>query len=34
VLLDHDLKFSFIINTSDQAEEVTYAKIGAPLPLN
>jgi hypothetical protein len=34
VLLDHDLKFSFIINTADQAEEVTYAKIGAPLPLN
>jgi hypothetical protein len=34
VLLDHNRAFSFLISTDDQADEVTFTKIGAPLPLN
>ena len=34
VLLDHERAFSFMIITDDKAEEVTFTKIGAPMPLN
>jgi hypothetical protein len=34
VLLDHDRAFTFIINTADKADAVTFTKIGTPLPLN
>ena len=34
VLLDHNQRFSFIINTDDHAEEVLYVKLGTPRPLN
>jgi hypothetical protein len=34
VLLDHNHAFSFLISTDDQADEVTFTKIGVPLPLN
>jgi hypothetical protein len=33
-LLDHNRAFGFLISTDDQAEEVTFTKIGAPQPLN
>jgi hypothetical protein len=34
VQMDHDRAFTFIISTDDKADEVTFTKIGAPLPLN
>ncbi len=34
ILLDHNRAFSFLIVTDDKADEVTFTKIGAPLPLN
>ena len=34
VLLDHEHAFSFMIITDDKAEEMTFTKIGAPMPLN
>ena len=34
ILLDHNRAFSFMIITDDKADEVTFTKIGAPLPLN
>jgi hypothetical protein len=34
VLLDHNRAFDFIIITDDKADEVTFTKIGASLPLN
>ena len=34
VLMDHERAFSFMITTDDQAEELTFTKIGAPMPLN
>ena len=34
-LLDHDRAFTFIVYTeAGEANEVTYTKIGAPLPVN
>jgi hypothetical protein len=32
-LLDHDRMFTFIIYTEAEASEVTYTKIGAPMPV-
>jgi hypothetical protein len=34
VLMDHGHAFSFMIATDDKAEEFTFTKIGAPMPLN
>ena len=34
VLLDRNVEFSFIVNTTAEAYEVMFVKIGAPLPLN
>jgi hypothetical protein len=34
ILLDHNRAFSFMIITDDKADEVTFTKIGASLPLN
>ena len=34
VLLDHDRMFTFIVHTDAEAFEVTYTKIGAPMPVN
>jgi hypothetical protein len=34
VLLDHDRAFTFIVGANDLAAEVTYIKIGAPMPVN
>jgi hypothetical protein len=34
VLLDHERTFSFMITTEDKADEVTFTKIGTPMPLN
>jgi hypothetical protein len=33
VLLDHDRAFTFIVYTDAEANEVTYTKIGAPMPV-
>ena len=33
VLLDHERTFSFMITTEDKADEVTFTKIGTPMPL-
>ena len=34
VLLGHDRAFTFIVHANDVASEVTYIKIGAPMPVN
>jgi hypothetical protein len=34
VVLDHDRAFTFILSTDDKADEVSFIKIGAPMPLN
>jgi hypothetical protein len=33
VLLDHDQMFTFIVSTEGEADEFTYIKIGAPMPV-
>jgi hypothetical protein len=33
VLLDHDRAFTFIVHANDVDSEVTYIKIGAPMPV-
>jgi len=33
VLLDHNRRFTFIVYTEAGADEVTYTKIGAPMPV-
>jgi len=34
LLLEHDRVFNFMVTTDDKAEEVTFTKVGTPLPLN
>jgi hypothetical protein len=34
VQMDHERTFTFILNKDDKADEVTFTKIGTPLPLN
>ena len=34
VLLDRNIEFNFIIRKGEEATEVTFTKIGVPLPLN
>jgi hypothetical protein len=34
VRLDHNLEFNFIIRKGEEASEVIFTKIGAPLPVN
>jgi hypothetical protein len=34
IQLDHNSQFTFLISTANKADEITFTKIGTPMPLN